>query len=157
MKREVYDINIKFTFDPARRGAKYSVNGGASWINGGELKEIIAKAVHGYMAKKDACTRFDVASDIPECEASVKSAKASLTNMKLADTFEGSLREYFARTVSKSFWYVIMLDGQVVIYKMNAGEFERFLRRFAKLNERGVIRLAGDSGLLQAWLDANAD
>lgn len=150
------EINVSFTYDATRKGAKYSINGGKNWLNGGEFAEIAAKAAHGLDATKDANTRFDEGSDVPEFHASVKSSKASLTNMKLADSFDASLTAYFEQTASSEFWYVSIMDELVTIYKMNATKFERFLRKFAKLNERGVIRIAATSSKMLAWLDANA-
>lgn len=149
-------INLSYIYDAARKGAKYSINGGKSWLNAGEFMEAIAKAMHGLDAGKDTNTRFDEGSDVPEFHASVKSSKASLTNCKLADDFEGSVRAYFEQVASSEFWYVTIADELVTIYKMNATKFERFLRRFSKLNERGVIRIAATSAKMLTWLDANA-
>lgn len=149
-------MNLSYTYDAARKGAKYSINGGKSWLNSGEFAEAAAKAAHGLDAAKDANTRFNEGSDVPEFHASVKSSKASLTNMKLADTFEASLTAYFEQVASSEFWYVTIVDELVTIYKMNATKFEKFLRKFSKLNERGVIRIAATSSKMLAWLDANA-
>lgn len=148
-------LNLPYYYDPNRSGAKYSLDG-VHWMNGGEFSEACAKAAHGLDPRKDANTRFDEGSDVPEYHASVKSSKASLTNMKLGETFEDSLRAYFERTASREFWYVTITDEMVTIYKMNATKFERFLRKFSKLNERGVIRIAATSSKMLAWLDANA-
>ena len=137
------EINLSYAYDAARKGAKYSINGGKSWLNGGEFAEAAAKAVHGLDAAKDANTRFNEGSDVPEFHASVKSSKASLT-------------AYFEQVASSEFWYVTIADELVTIYKMNATKFERFLRKFSKLNERGVIRIAATSSKMLAWLDANA-
>ena len=150
------EINLSYAYDAARKGAKYSINGGKSWLNSGEFAEAAAKAVHGLDAAKDANTRFNEGSDVPEFHASVKSSKASLTNMKLANSFEASLTAYFEQVASSEFWYVTIADELVTIYKMNATKFERFLRKFSKLNERGVIRIAATSSKMLAWLDANA-
>lgn len=150
------EINLTYTYDAARKGAKYSINGGKSWLNGGEFMEAVAKALHGLDPRKDANTRFDEGSDVPEFHASVKSSKASLTNMKLADSFEASLAAYFEQVASSEFWYVTTTDELATIYKMNATKFEKFLRKFSKLNERGVIRIAATSSKMLAWLDANA-
>lgn len=149
-------VNLSYIYDAARKGAKYSINGGKSWLNAGEFMEAVAKAMHGLDAGKDANTRFDEGSDVPEFHASVKSSKASLTNCKLADDFEGSVRVYFEQVASSEFWYVTMVDELATIYKMNAKTFERFIRKFAKLNERGVIRFATTSAKMLAWLDTNA-
>lgn len=149
-------MNLSYTYDATRKGAKYSINGGKSWLNGGEFAEAAAKAAHGLDAAKNANTRFNEGSDVPEFHASVKSSKASLTNMKLADDFDGSIRAYFEQVASSEFWYVTIIDELVTVYKMNATKFERFLRKFSKLNERGVIRIAATSSKMLAWLDANA-
>lgn len=149
-------VNLSYIYDAARKGAKYSINGGKSWLNAGEFMEAVAKAMHGLDAGKDANTRFDEGSDVPEFHASVKSSKASLTNCKLADDFEGSVRAYFEQVASSEFWYVTMIDELATVYKMNAKTFERFIRKFAKLNERGVIRFATTSAKMLAWLDTNA-
>ena len=148
-------IKVSYTYDATRKGAKYSINGGENWLNGGEFAEIAAKAAHGLNATKDANTRFDEGSDVPEFHASVKSSKASLTNMKLADSFDASVAAYFEQTASSEFWYVSIIDELATIYKMNAKTFERFLRKFAKLNERGVIRIGATSSKMLAWLDTN--
>ena len=145
---------LQFLYDEKRRGAKYSIDG-THWLNSGELKEAVAKAAHGLDASKDANTRFNEGSDVPEYHASVKSSKASLTNCKLADDFDGSVRAYFEQVASTEFWWV-ELDGKLVtIYKMSANLFERFIRKFAKLNERKVIRFAATSSKMLAWLDTN--
>lgn len=147
---------LSYTYDATRKGAKFSINGGATWMNGGEFAEAVAKAAHGLDPRKDANTRFDVGSDVPEFNASVKSSKASLTNMKLADSFDASVTAYFEQVASSEFWYVAITDEQVNIYKMGAKLFERFIRKFAKLNERHVLRIAATSAKMLAWLDTNA-
>ena len=149
-------VNLSYIYDAARKGAKYSINGGKSWLTAGEFMEAVAKAIHGLDAGKDANTHFNEGSDVPEFHASVKSSKASLTNCKLADDFEGSVRAYFEQVASSEFWYVTMVDELATVYKMNAKTFERFIRKFAKLNERGVIRFATTSAKMLAWLDTNA-
>lgn len=148
-------LDLSYTFDATRKGAKYTIDG-QHWLNAGEFLEAAAKAAHGLDPAKDANTRFDKGSDVPEFHASVKSGKASLTNMQLADTFEASVAAYFEQVASSEFWYVTQLDDMLVIYKMNATKFERFVRKFAKLNERGVLRFATTSSKMLAWLDANA-
>lgn len=151
----VSKVNLEYTYDAGRRGAKYSLNGGKNWLNGGEFAEAAAKAAHGLEAGKDANTRFDEGSDVPEYHASVKSSKASLTNCKLADDFDGSVKAYFEQVASTEFWWVEVKGEQVAIYKMGASLFEKFIRKFSKLNERGVIRFASTSSKMLAWLDTN--
>ena len=86
---------------------------------------------------------------------SVKSSKASLSTRKLAPTFDASVAAYFEQVASSEFWYVSIADELVTVYKMGAATFERFVRKFGRLNERGVIRLAATSTKMLAWLDYN--
>ena len=146
---------LSYRYDATRKGAMFTMDG-AHWMNGGELKEAVAKAVHGLDPRKDANTRFDAGSDVPEYHASVKSSKASLTNCKLADSFDASVTAYFESVASSEFWWVELHDENAIIYKMSAGIFEKFIRKFAKLNERKVIRFAATSAKMLAWLDTNA-
>ena len=145
---------LSYTYDAARRGAKYTVDG-IHFMNAGEFLEAAAKAVFGLDPRKDANTRFDKGSDVPEFNASVKSSRASLTTEKLAATLEESIEVYFRRVASTEFWYVTMLDDEVSVYRMNAETFRQFVTKFGKLNERGVIRLASTSAKVLAWLESN--
>ena len=153
MKKAVYAINVSYTFDATRKGAKYTFDG-THYMNAGEWKEAIAKAALGYMAHKDANTAYHMGDDIPELNASVKSSKASLTNMVLADTFEESIRTYFANVHSNLFIWVEIVDEEVVLYMMTADEFETFIRKFSALNERGVIRFKASSAKLVNFLES---
>ena len=148
-------INLQFTYDVTRRGARYTLDG-IHWMNNGEFVEAAVKALVGLEPKKDANTSFDAGSDIPEYKASVKSGKASLTTKKLSDTFEGSIKAYFEQTASEQFWFATILDEYVIVWKMNAETFERFIKKFGRLNERGVIRFKAMSSAMMAWLDWNA-
>ena len=147
---------VHYTYDPSHKGAPYTIDG-SKWMNAGELKEIIAKALHKLAAGKDANTAFDEGSDVPEYSASVKSSKATLTCKKLAgDSYLEMLDDYFARVASTSFWWVELADEDAIIYKMNAKTFRKFMERFANLTSYGSIRFAKTSAKMLTWLDANA-
>ena len=75
MTKTEYTINFKFAFDPAHKGASYTLDG-EHYMNGGEFAEIADKMVKGLGSKKDANTPFDKGSDIEETDTSVKSSKA---------------------------------------------------------------------------------
>ena len=141
MKKIQTLTTIEYTFDPTRKGAKYSLDG-IHYMNGGEFAEVATKAALGYDPHKDANTAYNEGSDIPEINASVKSSKATLVNMKLADNFDDSVRVYFQNTHSTCF-----------IYTMNAVEFKEFIYKFAGLNERGFIRFKATSGKTIQWLE----
>lgn len=153
MKKTTYDLTLTYTYDPAHKGAPYTLDG-QHWMNGGEYIECAIKSVLGFEAKKDANIPYDLGSDIPELNASVKSSRFTLTNRSLADDFEGSIKKYF-ETVHSSIWlYGIQLDDQITIYEMNAKEFECFLRTFTGMNERKVIRARATSGKMIAWFES---
>lgn len=152
MERMTADITINYSFDANRSGAKYTLDG-VHYMNSGEFAEVVTKSVLGFDAHKDANTAYDKGSDIEELNASVKSSKASLTSMVLADTFEESMNVYFATTHSSLFIYTVVMDGMATLYMMNAIEFKEFMTIWAKLNERGVIRFKATSGKMIAWLE----
>ena len=149
MKKIEAEIRINYTFDNNRKGAKYTLNG-LNWMNHGEFAEVVTKNILGFESVKDANTAFDKGSDIPEIKASVKSSKASLTSMKLADTFEGSMNEYFKRTHS------VIIDENATLYMMNEKEFRLFMMNFSSLNERKVIRFKATSGKMVKFLESLA-
>ena len=158
MKKTVYAINREYIFDPAHKGAPYSLNGGESWTNSGELKEILLKSVLGLPAVKDACGAYDKTDDVPELCASVKSSKATLVNRVLGYDFESVKRHYFA-TVHSTLWiWVAIHDEELTAYYMNAAEFESFLDSWASYDkDRKVIRFKAESGKMLRWLEERAD
>ena len=152
MKKISTLTNIEYTFDPNRSGAKYTLDG-IHYMNGGEFAEVATKVALGYAPHKDANTAYSEGSDIPELRASVKSSKATLVNMKLANGFEESIEVYFKNTHSTCFIYTVLLDDMTTLYIMDAAEFREFIRRFATLNERGFIRFKATSGKTIQWLE----
>ena len=104
-------------------------------------------------ARKHDNVPFDKGSDIPEISASVKSSKATLVNMKLADTFDESVEVYFQNTHSTCFIYTVLMDDMTNIYMMDKEEFREFIYKFASLNERGFIRFKATSGKTIQWLE----
>ena len=57
MTKTEYTINFKFAFDPAHKGAPYTLDG-EHYMNGGEFAEVADKMVKGFGSKKDANTPF---------------------------------------------------------------------------------------------------
>ena len=152
MKKSVYNIPIEYTFDPTHKGANYTLDG-AHYMNGGDFAEVITKAVLGYRATKDASTRYDLASDIEELNASVKSSRFTLVNMKLADTFEATIDRYFETVHSTRWIYTVIIDDTATLYEMNKEEFKEFLYTFTGLNERKLIRCKATSGKMIGWFE----
>jgi hypothetical protein len=142
-----------FRFDAERKGAKYSLDNGEHWLNGGEFAEAALKSAMGFSPCKDANTAFDAGSDIPELNMSVKSSKATLTSEVLGKDMDTSLTTYFERTASTSWAWVIVTDETVTAYIMNAEEFERFTREWATYNTEHRIRYKVTSGKMVKWFE----
>ena len=142
MTKTEYTINFKFAFDPTHKGAPYTLDG-EHYMNGGEFAEVADKMVKGFGSKKDANTPFDKGSDIEETDTSVKSSKATLTSAQIGYDFE-----------SINWDYVVIVDDTVIIYNMNASEFESFLDNWATYcKDRNVIRMKATSGKMLRWFD----
>ena len=152
MKKLTAEIKLNYTFDTAHKGANYTFDR-QHWINGGEFAEIITKSVLGFEARKNANTRYDIASDIEEINASVKSSRFTLVNMKLADTFEETINKYF-ETVHSTMWiYTVVIEETAILYMMNAKEFKSFLNQFCNFNERQLVRGKATSGKMIKWFE----
>lgn len=157
MKKATYVVNVPYVFDPTHKGAPYSLNGGANWTNGGELKETLLKAALGYEARKDANTPYDMGSDIEELNASVKSNKATLVNKVLGTNYMEVKATYFATVHSTTWIWVSLVDEVLVAYYMNAEEFSEFMDNWASFdNSRKVIRFKAESMKMLQWLEARA-
>lgn len=153
MTRTEYNINFHYEYHAERNGAHYTLDG-EHFMNNGEFAEIADKIVKGYEAKKDANTPYDEGSDIAETLTSVKSSKATLTGKQIGYDFESIKKCYFARVHSTNWDYVIILDDTILIYNMNANEFESFLDNWASYYKpRNVIRINATSGKMIKWLD----
>ena len=151
MKKTVYEINVSYQMIVEHKGAPYTFDG-VHFMNAGEFKEAIRKAVVGLECKKDANTRFDKGSDIEEYNTSVKSSGATISPIK-GDTVEEIMREYFDRVPSSNWDYVTIVDDEVIVYNMNAREFGEFVREFGRVNGRKVVRLIKESGRMIRWFE----
>lgn len=153
MTRTEYIVNFPYTFDPSHVRAPYTIDG-EHYMNGGEFAEIADKLVKGLGSKKDANTPFDMGSDIEETYTSIKASKATLTSKQIGYDFESIKRCYFARVHSTNWDYVVIINDTIIIYNMNAKEFEEFLDHWATYcSGRNVIRLKATSAKMLTWLD----
>ena len=153
MKKNIYTLNLPFTFNPQHKGAPYYISALEKWANHGEFCEIALKYALNLPYAKDANTRFDNGSDIPELQASVKSSRFTLTTAAIGNNFDEMLDNYFKRCHSNLWIYVVIVDEQVISYEMNAAEFRAFVKEFASVNSRGCIRAKADSLKMLLWLD----
>lgn len=153
MKKSVFTMNFHFEYDPAHRGAPYSLDG-EHYMNAGEFAEVADKLCKGFGSSKDANTPFDKGSDIAETMTSVKSSKATLTGAQIGYDFESIKKCYFARVHSTNWDYVVIMDDTLTVYNMDAAEFEDFMDNWATYSkDRNVIRFKATSGKMLNWLD----
>jgi len=153
MIRSEYKITFNYHFDPARSGAKYSLDG-IHWLNGGEFMEAGLKYELGFGFAKDANTPFDKGSDIEQTNTSVKSSKATLTSAQIGTDFDSIKKAYFERVHSDNWSYVTMIEDSFVVYNMNKSEFSEFIDNWASYaKERNVIRFKNTSGKMINWLE----
>ena len=153
MKKTVFTMNFHFEYDPAHRGAPYSLDG-EHYMNAGEFAEVADKLCKGLGSSKDANTPFDKGSDIAETMTSVKSSKATLTGAQIGYDFESIKKCYFARVHSTNWDYVVIMDDTLMVYNMDAAEFEDFMDNWATYcKDRNVIRFKATSGKMLNWLD----
>lgn len=154
MKKSIAKIPFAFQFDPAHKGAHYTIDG-VHYLNNGEFAEAVDKAIKGYCAIKDPCTAYDKGSDIAETHTSVKSGKATLTSKFLGNTMDEVMENYFNTCPSTNWDWVVVIDDEATIYNMNEVEFFEFTKMWATYdNSRKVVRYKPTSGIMIKWLEA---
>lgn len=154
MQKIVSKINLSYHYDASHKSAHYTLDG-IRYINNGEFAECIDKHIRGYAPIKDSNTAFDIDSDIHELNLSVKSARASLTDRKLADNKTDFIKSYFDKVHSKLFDWVVIIDDMVTIYTMTKAEFETFTNEFVQWdNYSKKARFGITSSKMLAWLDS---
>lgn len=116
-------------------------------------------AITGKIRKPDHIP-FDMDSDIPEVNMSVKSSGFTLASANIleAETFDGQLAEFATRVHSTEFAYVAQND---VAYIMVLDEFLEFVKTFCiwtKESEKNggkyKIRCRRESRKMMAWFEA---
>ena len=153
MKITTSPIPMNFQFDASRAQAKYSINGGASWMNHGEFCERIAKAILGYAPTKDAVA-FDEGYDLPELKASIKSVRCGLTERKdMPRNPVDFMREFWAREIAERYIYVCDHGDYMTLYTMNPREFREFVSEFARWDAYCVkFRINTCDSKVERWL-----
>lgn len=154
MRKNTYTINIPYAYDPTHKGAHYTFDGGITHCNGGDAMEIFTKAGKGYRPAKDSNTAYDIASDIPELNASVKSSKATLVNKYLGADLDSVLAVYFENVHSNLWIWAVKIEESITTYEMDRTEFEEFTRKWARYdNSRKVIRYKSTTTIMIKWLE----
>lgn len=158
MTTKTYTNEMPYHFDPAHKGAPYYFEG--AYKNNGEFCESVVKFHMGLAHAVNPATSYDMGSDIPELNASVKSGGASLACV-YGESMEAIMAEYFANVHSTLWIYVVMIDDSVIEYHMEAKEFKNFLNAFGYMTKESSkdaykIRIKKTSGKMLKWLDAQA-
>lgn len=162
MKKTVYNIgNFKYRFDGERKGAKYSwydpIKGSYVWGNVGDLFEVADKFAKGLPPHKDGKGKYNEGSDIEETHTSCKSWYFTLATIK-AESFEKVLDIYWKDVASTNFDFGWIEGDDLVVYNMNADEFNQFLYRFATYKKSDKVirgpRLSNARRIeVETWLE----
>lgn len=143
--------NVQFT----QVGNRFQISGENKTMNRGEFAEACVKSVKGYIASKDANTSYDKGNDIPEENASVKSARFTLAEKVLGETFAEIVENYFRTTAAEKWIYVEEVEKAVAWYEMDASEFREYLNKFGMM-DHGRIRGRKDTKEVKAWFTSMA-
>lgn len=158
MFRFEYKNEMPYIFDNERKGAKYSMDNGATWKNGGEFIESAIKFHLGLDYLVNPATTYDEGSDIESLNASVKSSKASLACI-YGDSFNAIVNEYFENVHSTLWIYGIAVDESIIEYHMNKAEFKEFVEAFGKLEgdskaKKNKVRFKATSATMVQWFES---
>lgn len=146
---------LSFTFDASHKGAPYTIDGGAHYMNGGDFAEVAFKHALGLPAVKDGNGDFRKVSDVPSLSMSVKSSRGTLTSVKLGNSFDEVITNFFPVCASSCFAWVVLVDDTISAYIMNADEFKEFIITWGRYDaDRHVIRFKITSAKMLAWLES---
>lgn len=128
---------------------------------GQHCEQALAYTLTGEIRKHDRVP-FDVDSDIPEYNMSVKASGFTLASATInhGETFEEKYNDFFARVHSENFAYV---DMKFTAYVMNTETFKEFVKRFCYLDRESKknggltkIKCYKESKKMIEWLNAQA-
>lgn len=126
MRKEIYSIDVPYTYDKTHKGAPYYVPALGKWYNLGEFAEVqLTYALTGKIRERDSVA-YNAGSDIPELDLSIKCGRASLANHLAGETKEERLATFFRNAVSTAFAYCVMVDDEIIAYTMDKREFREF-------------------------------
>ena len=155
MEKFMAQNTLSFTFDASHKGAPYTIDCGAHYMNAGDFAEIAFKHALGLPAVKDGNGDFRKVSDVPSLSMSVKSGKATLTSAKLGNSAQEILANFFSVCASDKFAWIVILDNIINAYIMNAVEFREFTLVWGRYDaSRQVIRFKTSSAKMLAWLES---
>lgn len=125
--------------------------------NGQHSQQIVDFTLTGQLRKADN-HKWNIESDIPELNMSVKADRFTLASDLMGETLSQKVSDYFNRTASTS-WAYLTTEGQ--IYIMNQIEFHMFLMLFCTLERDSTknggkvkVRFAHETAKVREWLRA---
>ena len=155
MKKFTAENTLSFTFNADHKGAPYTIDGGAHYMNGGDLAEVAFKHALGLPAVKDGNGDFRKVSDVPSLSMSVKSSRGTLTSVKLGNSFNEVIANFFPVCASNRFAWVVIIDNIISAYIMDADEFKDFTMTWGRYDaDRHVIRFKITSAKMIVWLES---
>ena len=123
--------------------------------NGQHSQQTVDFTLTGQLRKADN-HKWNIESDIPELNMSVKADRFTLASDLMGETLSQKISDYFNRTASTS-WAYITNEGQ--IYIMNRIEFHMFLMLFCTLERDSTknggkikVRFAHETNKVREWL-----
>jgi hypothetical protein len=125
--------------------------------NGQHSQQTVDFTLTGQLRKADN-HKWNIESDIPELNMSVKADRFTLASDLMGETLSQKINDYFDRTASTS-WAYITNEGQ--IYIMNRVEFYAFLMAFTTLQRQSskngghyTVKLNHETNKVREWLKA---
>ena len=125
--------------------------------NGQHSQQTVDFTLTGQLRKADN-HKWNIESDIPELNMSVKADRFTLASDLMGETLSQKISDYFNRTASTS-WAYLTNEGQ--IYIMNQIEFHMFLMLFCTLEKDSTknggkikVRFAHETAKVRKWLKA---
>lgn len=156
--KKIVSSTLSHEFHVEHKGAPYCLNG--KYMNSGEFIECNIKAALGYVPRKDANSAYNITSDIPEYNISVKSSKATLTSIELGETKSEIIKHYFETVCSDKWAYGTIQENRLITYIMDKTEFAMFLENFSTLQKssskcgsKTIVRIKATSLKMLEWFE----
>lgn len=146
-----------YIFDDTHKKAPYSYDG-IRWMTRGDLIECEIKHFYGYNDKKSQ-SPFWMEADIPEINASIKSACAQVPKMPhtTANTFAAIVTEYFDNDKATKHIYGILDGAMITFYEMDINEFKTFIAIACAFRPVGAqVRFHTDNNKIRNYLAHNS-
>ena len=159
MYKKITPIRLNVTFNPDRKGNKYTLDGD-KWLNRGQLAETLRIFEETGRINLYNNINYCLGSDLEEYQESIKSRHATLTTVNLGNTLEEVLLNFATTCPSKQFSYNVIdfRTNQMTTYIMALYEFIEMCLTVCKFEESGkVVRFPHSDKKVVEWLENNLD